>query len=234
MAQKSQQQESFLQEIQNIADKIKNNVEKELNQVFKKFQVVESQPIASEKNEPERTSYSLKVNTDESNQDQSHLKLRTTRRDPFSDWTTDIEEFFNARSPFENLLTSFDPSRVGFSSIQKLADRIRNDVEKELNKSFQVFDVEDYHPILTDPEHTSYYMRVKTDDNGHVRIKTIKKEPGSDWKTHVEEYQRGKPTIEGEKKPGLESGERARERIEGKGKEKMEVEEGQQSKTATA
>jgi len=223
---------SFNEEVQKIADKIKADVEKELNQVFKKFQVVESQPLTNEKNEPERTSYSMKVKTDENENDQSHLRLRTTRRDPFSDWITNVDEFFNARSPFESLLNTFDPFRTGFSSIQNLANRIKKDVERELNRTFDTFDVMEHHPILTDPEHTSYYMRVKTDDNGHVRVKTIKKEPGTDWRTHVEEYYRGKPSLEGEKKKqeSLESGRSKAEhsRIEQKGKEKMEIEKNQE------
>jgi len=218
-------------EMQKIADRIKSDVEKELNQTFKKFQVMESETLMDE-SDPKCMSYKMKIKTDDNNQ--SNLCLRTTRRDPQSNFMTTIDDFFRGMSPFENMLNMFDSSRTGCSSIQKLADRIKCDVEKSLNRSFGMFDVMEFHPIMTDKDHTSYYMRIKTDDNGHVRVKTIKKEPGSDWKTHVEEYQRGKPTIEGEKKPGLESGERARERIEGKGKEKMEVEEGQQSKTATA
>jgi len=74
-----------------------------------------------------------------------------------------------------------------FRSIQSLVGSIKNDAERELNRSFETFDVMEHHPILTDPEHTSYSMRVKTDDNGHVRIKTMKKEPNCDWQTHVEE-----------------------------------------------
>ena len=192
---------NFNEEIQKIADKIRGDVEKELNQAFKKFQVTNAESIKDEK-EPEKTSYNLNVKTDD---DQGQLKLRTSRRDPFSDWETDIEQFFRPRSPFENLLTSFDPFRTGFGSIQSLADRIQSDVEKELNRSFNTFDVMDYHPILTDPKHTSYYMKVKTDDNGHVRVKTIKKTPDSDWETHVEEYDRGQRKLEGQKQQQQQS-----------------------------
>jgi len=58
----------------------------------------------------------------------------------------------------------------------------------------------EHHPILTDPEHTSYDMRVKTDDIRHVRLKTMKKEPNCDWQTHVEEYFKGQPTLESSQK----------------------------------
>ena len=236
-------QPSFNEEIQRIADKVKADVEKELNQVFNKFQVVESQPLPQQQSEPERTSYSMKVRTDDE-EDQGHLRLQTTRRDPFSDWETSVEEFFRPRSPFENLLSSFDPFRTGFSSIQSLADRIKNDVERDLNRTFETFDVMEHHPILTDPEHTSYYMKVKTDDNGHVRVKTIKKTPDSDWQTHVEEYNRGRPSLEGSRKKKQESLQSGQERRtqslreeggqrEPRGQERMEVEQIHPSKSTT-
>jgi len=216
---------SFNDEIQRIADKIKADVEKELNQVFKKFEVVEHNRLQNE-NEPERTSYSMKVKTDDN--DQGHLKLQTTQPRPYSDWITEVDEFFRGSSPFDDLFNTFDPFRTGFSSIQRLADRIKSDVERELNRSFETFNVMEHHPILTDPEHTSYYMRVKTDDNGHVRVKTVKKEPGSDWQTHVEEYQRGNRPIEGQKKQqSLGGGSKKSEsrRIEQGKNQEMEVEQ---------
>jgi len=49
---------------------------------------------------------------------QSHLRLQTTRRDPFSDWVTSVDELFRGRSPFESMLSIFDPFRTGFGSIQ--------------------------------------------------------------------------------------------------------------------
>jgi len=184
-------------EIQKIADKVKADVEKELNQVFKKFNVVEHHSIENkDRDHPDRASYSMKVRTDDN--DHSHLRLQTTRKDPLAEWKTSVDEFFRGVSPFESMLSTFDPFRTGFSSIQSLADSIKNDVEREINRTFDTFDVMEHYPILTDPEHTSYYMRVKTDDNGHVRVKTIKKDPSSDWQTHVEEYHRGKPALEGQ------------------------------------
>ena len=186
---------SFDQEIQDIANQIKSDVEKQLHKAFDTFDVVEHQSLKNDN--PQGSSYSMKVKTDD--KDQSNLRLSTWRNDPFSDWQTTIDEFWRGASPFDNLLSKFDPYRVGFNSIQGLADRIKKDVEKDLNRTFSTFDVTESHPILTDPEHTSYYMRVKTDDNGHVRVKTIKKNPGSDWQTHIEEYNRGKPSLEGQK-----------------------------------
>jgi len=204
-------------EIQNIANKVKSDVEKELQRIFKTFDVVEHHPVQNEN--PQGTSYSMKVRTDE--QDNSHLRLRTSRRDPFSAWETVVDEFFRGVSPFENKFRPFDPFRTGFSSIQALADNIKRDVEREVNRHFRTFDVMESYPILTDPEHTSYFMRVKTDDNGHVRVKTIQKTPGSEWQTHVEEYNRGQPSLEGQEQEqkALDT-----EKKEGEIKERKEVE----------
>jgi len=126
-----------------------------------------------------------------------------------------------------------------FRSIQSLFGSIKNDAERELNRSFETFDVMEHHPILTDPEHTSYYMRVKTDDNGHVRIKTMKKEPNCDWQTHVEEYHKGKPTLESSQKKNksIESAPREAQssRTEQKGgRDVMEVEQNTSSKATKA
>jgi len=184
---------AFDLEIQNIANKVKADVEKELQRVFQTFDVVEHHPIQNTTTTNNKTNdaYSMKVRT--SDDDNSHLRLRTWRRDPFSAWESAVQEFFRPMSPFDSMLSPFDPFRTGFGTIQALADRIKTDVERDLNRTFNVFDVMEHHPILTDPEHTSYFMRVKTDDNGHVRVKTIKKTPDSDWQTHVEEYNRGQP-----------------------------------------
>jgi hypothetical protein len=84
------------------------------------------------------------------------FRLQTTRRDPFSDWVTSVDEFFRRRTPFENMLSDFDPFRTSFGSIQSLPDRIKNDAERELNRSFETLDMMEHHPILTDPEHTSH------------------------------------------------------------------------------
>jgi hypothetical protein len=42
--------------------------------------------------------------------------------------------------------------------------------------------------IQSDPEHTSYYRKEYINDNGHVKTKTIEKEPGKDWEVKEKEY----------------------------------------------
>jgi hypothetical protein len=90
----------------------------------------------------------------------------------------------------------YELSRRGvsfFDGIQTIADRIKQDVEHRLNRTFEMFDVLD-HSTWTDPDHTFYNMRIRVDDNGHVKVKTARKEPGKDWDVHIEEYDRGNDT----------------------------------------
>jgi len=215
------------QEIQSIANKVKSDVEKELQRIFKTFDVVEHHPVQNEN--PQGTSYSMKVRTDDT--DNSHLRLMTSRRDPFSAWETVVDEFFRGKTPFDHMFSAFDPFNAGFSSIQALADSVKRDIERDLNRKFRMFDVMESYPILTDPGHTSYFMRVKTDDNGFVRVKTIKKTPGSEWQTHVEEYNRGQPRLEGKGEKAQAIGTKEKQgqdmEIEDKGKrdEPVEIQE---------
>ena len=87
--------------------------------------------------------------------------------------------------------------------IQTLANQIKRDVESSLSRSFNTWDVLEHDPIPYDPEHTTYRMKVKTDDNGHVKVKTVRKDPGSAWETHVEEFDKGN-AIEGGQNKALE------------------------------
>jgi len=89
-----------------------------------------------------------------------------------------------------------------FKTTQRLFDSIERDIENRFNNTFDTFK-ELEHKVLEDSEHTSYFTRSKVNDNGHVHVKTVQKEPNSDWKVHVEEYDtdKSKPSIEqGEKK----------------------------------
>jgi len=88
-------------------------------------------------------------------------------------------------------LDRYSPSRF----IQSFADSIKRDVESSLRTTFDTFEVLE-HTASLDPENTYYDMKVKVNDNGHVKVKTVHKEPGKDWDVHVEEYHKGKPAIE--------------------------------------
>jgi len=78
--------------------------------------------------------------------------------------------------------------------MEHMADRIRRDVETSLNRNFNTWDLLDY-TLPTDTENSYYRMKIRTDDNGHVKVKTAEKEPGKDWDVHIEEYDKGKPGL---------------------------------------
>jgi len=83
------------------------------------------------------------------------------------------------------------------SDMQKIADKIKRDVESQLNEAFRTFEViEDMTPKMQDEKNMCCRMMIKTDDNGHVKVKTMRKDPGSDWKVEVEEYDRGNKAME--------------------------------------
>lgn len=42
--------------------------------------------------------------------------------------------------------------------------------------------------MLQDPEHTTYRMKSVVNRNGKVTVKTVTKDPGSDWKTQVRHF----------------------------------------------
>ena len=88
-----------------------------------------------------------------------------------------------------------------FKDMQRIADKIKSDVENQLHEAFRTFEViEDMTPEkLGNDENAFYRMKIKTDDNGHVKVKTMQKDPGTDWKVEVEEYDKGSKSIEGSK-----------------------------------
>jgi len=79
-----------------------------------------------------------------------------------------------------------------------------------------MFDYLEHEAIDNPDQYKSYFLKIKTDDNGHVRVKTVQKEPGKPWETHVEEYDRGSGAI----KKGEES-----KPIEGRPSEKTSTSE---------
>jgi uncharacterized cupredoxin-like copper-binding protein len=108
--------------------------------------------------------------------------------------TTDLDK--PSRDVIGSELASFDES---FRSMQEFADSIRKDVESQLNRTFGMWDLIDYTPSI-DPNNSYYRMKIKIDDNGHVRVKTVEKEPGKAPEVHVEVYDKG--TAIQEEKPG--------------------------------
>jgi len=82
--------------------------------------------------------------------------------------------------------------------MERMSDTIRRDVERALDTSFHTWDLMDYTfpSVHFDPENSYYRMKIRTDDNGHVKVKTIEKEPGKPEKVQLEEFDRGNAAIE--------------------------------------
>ena len=105
------------------------------------------------------------------------------RRDVFSPWSSSFGDFFGDISPFGFRHRSiFDR----FDAIERYADEMRANMDRQ----FKMAEENKEYPTLRDPENTSYFMRMETNDNGNVKVKTMQKTPGTDWVTKFEEYKR--------------------------------------------
>jgi len=205
----------IFERMQRIADSIKRDVEDQLSRTFHTFRVLEHRPV---EDPSQHSSYSMKIKTD----DDGHVRVKTDQKQVNSDWKVNVEEYNkgnlapskdespkNALSGQNTALTgtsnqddknkvqTFFPSFGDslFEGMQRIANSIQRDVENQLNRTFETFKVLE-HKALHDPDqNASYYMKIKTDDNGHVRVKTMQKKPNSEWKVNVEEYDRGKAAL---------------------------------------
>ena len=119
--------------------------------------------------------------------------LRPFRRDPF------FSDFFDSRmTPFDDMMSRISP----FSSSGSIDDMFEN-FKKKMDEEVKAFEeLEKNPPKLEDPEHTSCFMKMMTNDNGHVKVKTLKKTPKTEWESRVEEYDRRNPSLENNKKNG--------------------------------
>ena len=116
------------------------------------------------------------------------LQQQPTRRDVFSPWgRSPFDEFFGDISPFgyrhRNIFDQFNAM-----------ERYAEDMRADMDRHFKMAEEKQEYPEL--PENTSYFMRMETNDNGNVKVKTMKKVPGTDWVTKFEEYKNGRSAIE--------------------------------------
>lgn len=60
----------------------------------------------------------------------------------------------------------------------------------------------DFEPetMLPDPEHTTYRMKTVINNNGKVTVKTVRKDPGSEWETQVRQFDVNNAIEEGSEK----------------------------------
>jgi len=176
------------QETQELANSFRKDIERQLDRTFRTFDVLERNFF----DEAGRRGLNMRIRTD----DDDWLGLRAIEKWPGGDWLSEIDEIFTGRRTEGSY----------FNRMQKIASKIQKDVEKQLNRSFKRFDVLE-EEARKDPEHSAYYMKILTDDNGHVKVKTVEKPPGSnEWETKVEEYDKGKALGQGEGQKPLEQG----------------------------
>jgi len=105
-----------------------------------------------------------------------------------------FDNFFKDSFFSNDMVSIFDPlNDFSFNKVQNLFDNMSKKMEEEFHA---VEEMIENPPALEDPEHTSCYMKVMKNDNGHVQIKATKKVPGSEWETYKKEYyQKKRPVL---------------------------------------
>jgi len=100
---------------------------------------------------------------------------------------------YNTNSIFGDMFPSFDrferhledQFQEAFESIASIDD---------LSLPFDLESLDDLEdlapPAIEDDEHTYCKMKILRDDNGHVKVKTFEKKPGSDWKVKTKKFER--------------------------------------------
>ena len=84
---------------------------------------------------------------------------------------------------------------------QQMFDAMHREFRMPLSSSsrfdnWNLFESDPEELVQHDPEHTTFRMKTVINDNGHVTVKTVRKDPGSEWKTHMRQYNAGN-AIEG-------------------------------------
>jgi len=164
----------------------------------------EAQNITNKAKESEVNNMKAKEAEGKKGQESRELRHQHQRRgDVFSEWDNSIDNFFRETSPFGHRYSVFDDFyRPRYDSIGRYAEEMRVDMDKHF-KNLENPEAREEYPTLA--ENDSYFMRVETNNNGHVRVKTIQKAPGTAWETKFEEYKREKTGVEKENKQSIET-----------------------------
>lgn len=166
--------------LKDLADKIKTSIETSLNKTFKTYDVVKSEPEYA----PEHASYRMELLTDEG----GVITVRTIKKENGEEWETAVESYQGKKVDLSSL--SYSAEQLA-EKMKNLHLKVKSDLEKSLNKQFKNFNVVKHDPPYA-PEHTSYRLEVQTDEEGHVKVTTVRKESGHEWTTSVAEYDDGK------------------------------------------
>jgi len=172
---------SMFTDMQRIADEIKWNVENQLQEAFKTFEVTEN--LTPSTQDEKNAYYRFKIKTD----DNGHVRVKTMQKEPGSDWKVQVEEYDRGNKPIESQKTSkqlLDKPDTFLQDVQRMSDRIKRDVESQLQQVFKTFDVMENR------------LKIKTDDNGQVKVKTLQDTPKSDVKVQIEGFKKGEESEE--------------------------------------
>jgi len=193
-----------------LSDGIRRDVERSLRRSFRTWDLLDySLPV-----DPKSDYYRMKIRTD----DNGHVKVKTIEKEPGKPEKIQVEEYDRGTKSLEQQkptmitegkemekekgsevsklpaetkevseVAEFDKT---FNQMQDMANRFRQQVESQLGRSFFTWDLMDY-SLPIDPEKSYVRMKIKTDDNGHVRVKTAEKQPEKPWDVKVEEYDKG-------------------------------------------
>jgi len=172
----------MLSDMQKIAEMIKSNVETQLNQSFRTFDVIED--MTPKMQDDKNMCYRMMIRTD----DNGHVKVKTMRKDPGMDWKVEVEEYDKGNKSMEygSQMKSLGMQDSFFKDMQCMSSKIKRDVERQLNKAFKTFDV------------MENMMMIKADDN-MLQVKAMQDEPTSELKVQVEGQMKGKKSMEGVK-----------------------------------
>jgi len=164
----------------------------------------EAQNTANKARENEVNNMKAREAEGKKGQESRELRQQYQKRgDVFSEWDNSIDNFFREMSPFGHRYSIFDDFyRPRYDSVGRYAEEMRADMDKHF-KNLENPEAREEYPTLA--ENDSYFMRVETNNNGHVRVKTVQKAPGSAWETKFEEYKREKTGVEKENKQSIET-----------------------------
>ncbi len=80
--------------------------------------------------------------------------------------------------------------------IQNAADSLKSTIESKINLKFNEWDVSYFERYPSDSQHQAYFIKVNTDNNGHVRFKASQTSKLSSWDLEeIEEFDRGNVNI---------------------------------------
>jgi hypothetical protein len=192
----SKREKSDFDEIESIFDSINRDFETNFRKTFgffDSFYRPEESPMKSESSKViEHSKPEKKAKATKEGKSENDTQLNTTKTG-----TESKKE--------DQVLAKRDIA--GFDEIQTVFDNINREFEDNIMRSFGRFDPFSFrawpepfrYRIELDPEHTFYNMRSMVNDNGHVKVKTARKEPGKEWDVKEEEYDGKGKAVEGKK-----------------------------------